>query len=721
MVGIAADASRSGDVHLATTCGSSGPTRSRTISPSPAWRAVVIGAQLFVLHAAAARHGHRHDAERRPRVPTRGSSTTISPRASTTAGSPGSRPSRSRRESPCRSFAARRCARARTRWPTRSRRTPRGRSTTDFRRVHQRSGATPSWTSGAATSCGACVGELRDIPGAILEVGVWRGGTGALMAASAPRPLGIDDPVYLCDTWKGVVKTGDVDTYYRDGKHDDTSPPVGRGAGGEPGPHRNVELLAGHLPDDTGDRVDARTFRLCHSTSTSTSRPRTFSTGCGRGCRPAASSSSTTTASRPAPASPSSSTSSASPTGPPRAPQPQRPWHRRQALSDPARTASYGQHRVPDSGRPIRRLAERRRRAQECELHRRALGDFGCGFRASFARTQLDVARLRDLWSMSRSRTELKRHPKVTAIEGELAEVLPARRPGSFDVVLCLSVLEHLSEPEEALHELRRVTAHGGALLVNVPTWRGKRALEFAAFRLGVSPADEMNDHKRYYDPRTCGPSWSRPGFVRATSAATGTSSASTPSPSAAFPSRDMSRSPRRTSRRPRRSSPRSTRRPSTVLRQLWPRSATAAGGSSCSASADPPRTPLTRSRLPQAVRHRGICADRQRGGADRPHERRGVGDGLLRRGSRERASTSATGCSSSRSEAAASSEAVRQSRPCHRRGTRGGRDGARHRRPRRRLHARSRGRVRPRARRCTTTGSRPTRKASARSSGTSS
>jgi hypothetical protein len=38
--------------------------------------------------------------------------------------------------------------------------------------------------------------------------------------------------------------------------------------------------------------------------------------------------------------------------------------------------------------------------------------------------------------------------------------------------------------------------------LLNVPSWRGKRFLEFSAFRLGLSPAEEMNDHKRYFDPR---------------------------------------------------------------------------------------------------------------------------------------------------------------------------------------------------------------------------
>ena len=43
-------------------------------------------------------------------------------------------------------------------------------------------------------------------------------------------------------------------------------------------------------------------------------------------------------------------------------------------------------------------------------------------------------------------------------------------------------------------------------LFVNVPSWWGKTALEFSAFRLGLSPAEEMNDHRRYYDPRDLWP-----------------------------------------------------------------------------------------------------------------------------------------------------------------------------------------------------------------------
>lgn len=107
------------------------------------------------------------------------------------------------------------------------------------------------------------VSELADISGGIIEVGVWRGGSGALMASQLRR-LGLSDTVYLCDTWKGVVKTGAVDTYYRDGKHDDTSRQIverlvsGMGLQG-------VELLEGIFPDDTAAAVPAeQQFRLVH-------------------------------------------------------------------------------------------------------------------------------------------------------------------------------------------------------------------------------------------------------------------------------------------------------------------------------------------------------------------------------------------------------------------------------------------------------------------------
>ncbi len=138
--------------------------------------------------------------------------------------------------------------------------------------------------------------------------------------------------------------------------------------------------------------------------------------------------------------------------------------------------------------------------------------DFGCGYHATLARTQLDVARSALLIDVALA-DDLKRHPKVTALEGSLPDLLPEIPPRSLDVVLCLSVLEHLWHPEAALGHIRRVLAPGGVAVLNVPSWLGKPFLELAAFRLGVAPAAEMNDHKAYYDPRDLWPMLVRAGF----------------------------------------------------------------------------------------------------------------------------------------------------------------------------------------------------------------
>ena len=104
------------------------------------------------------------------------------------------------------------------------------------------------------------LGEVAQVPGSVLEVGVWRGGSGALLAARADA-LGIGDPVFLCDTWAGVVTTGPLDIYYHDGKHDDTSRATVDALVKALGLGR-VELLEGTFPDEPRERISDRTFRL---------------------------------------------------------------------------------------------------------------------------------------------------------------------------------------------------------------------------------------------------------------------------------------------------------------------------------------------------------------------------------------------------------------------------------------------------------------------------
>ena len=158
-------------------------------------------------------------------------------------------------------------------------------------------------------------------------------------------------------------------------------------------------------------------------------------------------------------------------------------------------------------------LSTRRIRRSAPSLDGARLGDFGCGFEATFVRSVLDRVRHAVLVDVALA-ADLKSHPKVTALEGTLPGVLAGVPDSSLDVVTCLSVLEHLWEPDAMLAECRRVVAPAGVCLFNVPSWRGKRALEFSAFRLGLSPAEEMDDHKTYYDPPDLWPMLVQAGFV---------------------------------------------------------------------------------------------------------------------------------------------------------------------------------------------------------------
>jgi SAM-dependent methyltransferase len=141
------------------------------------------------------------------------------------------------------------------------------------------------------------------------------------------------------------------------------------------------------------------------------------------------------------------------------------------------------------------------------------IADIGCGFHATFARRVLDDVESAVLADVSIS-AELRSHPKVSALTGSIPDVIGDLPSGRMDTILCISVLEHLWNPLTTLVEFRRLLAPGGVCLINVPSWRGKRFLEYSAFRLGLSPAEEMNDHKCYFDVKDLWPLLVRAGFA---------------------------------------------------------------------------------------------------------------------------------------------------------------------------------------------------------------
>src|SRR5262249_22921417 len=73
---------------------------------------------------------------------------------------------------------------------------------------------------------------------------------------------GIGQPVYLCDTFAGVVKAGPLDNAYRGGEHADTSVEEVEGLLDSLG--LKAKILVGIFPTDTAHLVSDLTFRFCH-------------------------------------------------------------------------------------------------------------------------------------------------------------------------------------------------------------------------------------------------------------------------------------------------------------------------------------------------------------------------------------------------------------------------------------------------------------------------
>jgi 2-polyprenyl-3-methyl-5-hydroxy-6-metoxy-1,4-benzoquinol methylase len=157
-------------------------------------------------------------------------------------------------------------------------------------------------------------------------------------------------------------------------------------------------------------------------------------------------------------------------------------------------------------------LSARRIRREAGGFAGKRIADLGCGYDATFVRSILDEVASAALVDVALA-DDLKANPKVRAVEGVLPDALAAFDSGSFDVVMCMSVLEHLEQPGDTVREFHRLLAPGGTLLVNVPNWAGKRMLELSAFQLKLSPADSIDDHKAYYDPKDLWPLLVKAGF----------------------------------------------------------------------------------------------------------------------------------------------------------------------------------------------------------------
>ena len=176
------------------------------------------------------------------------------------------------------------------------------------------------------------------------------------------------------------------------------------------------------------------------------------------------------------------------------------------------RHEAYGQHGVSWVDRFGVWLSQRAIRRCLPPGNSLAVIELGCGYRAKLLVALRDRLQ-RGVGVDFQIDPALQGLAPFTFFEGPIEETLPKLGSGEYDVVMLISVLEHLADPLSALQAAQRLLKPGGVLLINVPTWRGKFFLEFSAFRLGLSPKVEMDDHKMYYDKRDLWPLLVKAGF----------------------------------------------------------------------------------------------------------------------------------------------------------------------------------------------------------------
>lgn len=125
-----------------------------------------------------------------------------------------------------------------------------------------------------------------------------------------------------------------------------------------------------------------------------------------------------------------------------------------------------------------------------------AVIDLGCGYDARFLHFLLP--RLARGVGVDLS-VRKSAFPGITTVVADLDATLPFP-DNEFDYAISMANLEHLEHPEHLLQQAYRILRPGGTLLLTTPSTYSKNLLEFLAFRLHLVSADEIRDHKIYFN-----------------------------------------------------------------------------------------------------------------------------------------------------------------------------------------------------------------------------
>jgi len=162
--------------------------------------------------------------------------------------------------------------------------------------------------------------------------------------------------------------------------------------------------------------------------------------------------------------------------------------HSLQARREVEREAArYDQGRVGyESRNPLVRLFFRRKMEAVLKVTSNrgntAVLDVGCGDGCLLLKLEGGVKVGMDL-STTRLNRARSRVPDASFVHGD-AEHLPFRE-SSFDLVMCLDVLEHLHNPQRCVRDLESSSREGGIILISIPN---ERLLSFSRFLTAKYP-----------------------------------------------------------------------------------------------------------------------------------------------------------------------------------------------------------------------------------------
>lgn len=153
-------------------------------------------------------------------------------------------------------------------------------------------------------------------------------------------------------------------------------------------------------------------------------------------------------------------------------------------------------------------------RSELTDLPREArILEVGCGD-ASFTRNLSEFSSSVTAIDISARQIEQNTgtHPEIRFIQHDLADPLPFEKE-EFEVIWCSEVLEHLFDPCFALHEMHRVMASGGRLLVTVPYHGHFKNLLVALFKWDEHFAPN-HPHIRFFTRNTLTRATAEAGFA---------------------------------------------------------------------------------------------------------------------------------------------------------------------------------------------------------------